>query len=184
MNYRYLGKQKTLSSGVWPLIGLAEAREKREETKRYLAAGLDPSEERKLEQMRSEFAASYTFRAIAEEWFLKNAREGLSPVTLSKNRWLLDKARMMLTNRPLCQIGVQEVLLVVCRIEAARHYESAKRMRSIIGRVFRYAIATARADRDVAVDVRGALVAPKVKHLAAITDPAEAWGTDAGHCRI
>jgi integrase len=174
MNYAYMGRQNTLSFGEWPLIGLAEAREKREEAKRYLAAGLDPSEERKLEQMRAEFAASNTFRAVAEEWFLKNEREGLSPVTLSKNRWLLDKAYVTLANRPISQIGVQEVLLVLRRIEAARHYESAKRMRSVISRVFRYAIATARADRDVAADLRGALVTPKVKHLAAITDPAEA----------
>ncbi|WP_339710623.1 integrase arm-type DNA-binding domain-containing protein [uncultured Sphingosinicella sp.] len=174
MNYAYMGRQNTLSFGEWPLIGLAEAREKREEAKRHLAAGLDPSEERKLEQMRAEFAASNTFRAVAEEWFLKNEREGLSPVTLAKNRWLLDKAYVTLANRPICQIGVQEVLLVLRRIEAAKHYESAKRMRSVISRVFRYAIATARADRDVAADLRGALVTPKVKHLAAITDPAEA----------
>lgn len=174
MNYAYMGRQNTLSFGEWPLIGLAEAREKRDEAKRSLAAGLDPSEERKLEQMRAEFAASNTFRAVAEEWFLKNEREGLSPVTLSKNRWLLDKAYVTLANRPISQIGVQEVLLVLRRIEAARHYESAKRMRSVISRVFRYAIATARADRDVAADLRGALVTPKVKHLAAITDPAEA----------
>jgi len=174
MNYAYMGRQNTLSFGEWPLISLAEAREKREEAKRYLAAGLDPSEERKLEQMRAEFAASNTFRAVAEEWFLKNEREGLSPVTLAKNRWLLDKAYVTLANRPISQIGVQEVLLVLRRIEAARHYESAKRMRSVISRVFRYAIATARADRDVAADLRGALVTPKVKHLAAITDPAEA----------
>lgn len=96
MNYAYMGRQNTLSFGEWPLIGLAEAREKREEAKRYLAAGLDPSEERKLEQMRAEFAASNTFRAVAEEWFLKNEREGLSPVTLAKNRWLLDKAYVTL----------------------------------------------------------------------------------------
>lgn len=176
MNYAYMGRQKTLSFGEWPLISLAEAREQREEAKRCLAAGLDPSEERKLEQMRAELAASNTFRAIAEEWYLKNEREGLSSITLAKIRWLLDKAYATLANRPITEIGAQEVLMVLRRIEAAKHYESAKRMRSIISRVFRYAIATARADRDVAVDLRGALVTPKVKHLAAITDPAEAGG--------
>ncbi|BBE35304.1 tyrosine-type recombinase/integrase [Sphingosinicella microcystinivorans] len=174
LNYAYMGRQKTLSFGEWPLISLAEAREKREEAKRYLAAGLDPSEERKLEQMRAELAASNTFRAIAEEWYLKNEREGLSSLTLAKIRWLLDKAYATLANRPITEIGAQEVLMVLRRIEAAKHYESAKRMRSVISRVFRYAIATARADRDVAVDLRGALVTPKVKHHAAITDPAEA----------
>ncbi|WP_339710952.1 integrase arm-type DNA-binding domain-containing protein [uncultured Sphingosinicella sp.] len=176
MNYAYMGRQKTLSFGEWPLISLAEAREKRDEARRILAAGLDPSEERKLEQMRAELAASNTFRAIAEEWYLKNEREGLSSLTLAKIRWLLDKAYATLANRPITEIGAQEVLMVLRRIEAAKHYESAKRMRSIISRVFRYAIATARADRDVAVDLRGALVTPKVKHLAAITDPANAGG--------
>ena len=176
MNYAYMGRQKTLSFGEWPLISLAEAREKRDEARRILAAGLDPSEERKLEQMRAELAASNTFRAIAEEWYLKNEREGLSSLTLAKIRWLLDKAYATLANRPITEIGAQEVLMVLRRIEAAKHYESAKRMRSIISRVFRYAIATARADRDVAVDLRGALVTPKVKHLADITDPANAGG--------
>ena len=176
MNYAYMGRQKTLSFGEWPLLSLAEARVKRDEARRTLAAGLDPSEERKLEQMRAELAASNTFRAIAEEWYLKNEREGLSSLTLAKIRWLLDKAYVTLANRPITEIGAQEVLMVLRRIEAAKHYESAKRMRSIISRVFRYAIATARADRDVAVDLRGALVTPKVKHLAAITDPAEAGG--------
>ncbi|MFD0850539.1 tyrosine-type recombinase/integrase [Sphingosinicella xenopeptidilytica] len=176
MNYAYMGRQKTLSFGEWPLLSLAEARVKRDEARRTLAAGLDPSEERKLEQMRAELAASNTFRAIAEEWYLKNERDGLSSLTLAKIRWLLDKAYATLANRPITEIGAQEVLMVLRRIEAAKHYESAKRMRSIISRVFRYAIATARADRDVAVDLRGALVTPKVKHLAAITDPAEAGG--------
>ncbi|WP_374599283.1 tyrosine-type recombinase/integrase [Sphingosinicella sp.] len=176
MNYVYMGRQKTLSFGEWPLLSLAEARVKRDEARRILAAGLDPSEERKLEQMRAELAASNTFRAIAEEWYLKNEREGLSSLTLAKIRWLLDKAYATLANRPITEIGAQEVLMVLRRIEAAKHYESAKRMRSIISRVFRYAIATARADRDVAADLRGALVTPKVKHHAAITDPAEAGG--------
>ena len=174
MNYTHMGRQKTLSFGEWPLLSLAEAREKRDEARRCLAAGLDPSEERKLEQMRAEVAASNTFRAIAEEWYVKNEREGLSAVTLAKLRWLLDKAYLTLGNRPIKHIGAQEVLLVLRRIEGAKHYESARRMRSVISRVFRYGIATARADRDVAADLRGALVTPKVKHLAAITNPADA----------
>jgi hypothetical protein len=99
MNYAYMGRQKTLSFGEWPLISLAEAREKREEAKRRLAAGLDPSEERKLEQMRAELAASNTFRAIAEEWYLKNEREGLSSLTLAKIRWLLDRTSATLAGR-------------------------------------------------------------------------------------
>ena len=110
------------------MLCLAEARVKRDEARRILAAGLDPYEERKLEQMRAELAASNTFRAIAEEWYLKNEREGLSSLTLAKIRWLLDKAYATLANRPITEIGAQEVLMVLRRIEAAKHYESAKRM--------------------------------------------------------
>lgn len=70
--------------------------------------------------MRAELAASNTFRAIAEEWYLKNEREGLSSLTLAKIRWLLDKAYVTLANRPITEIGAQEVLMVLRRIEAAK----------------------------------------------------------------
>ncbi|WP_369801242.1 tyrosine-type recombinase/integrase [Novosphingobium sp. AAP1] len=95
----------------------------------------------------------------------------MAEVTLSKVRWLLDKAYPKIGTRPIAQITAHEVLVVLRAVEATGRYESARRMRSVLGRVFRYAVATARAECDPTSDLRGALTAPKSKHLAAITTP-------------
>ena len=95
----------------------------------------------------------------------------MSEVTLSKIRWLLAKAYPRIGSRPVAKITPQEALTVLRSIEATGRYESARRMRSVLGRVFRYAIATTRAEMDPSRDLRGALTVPKAKHLAAITTP-------------
>lgn len=176
MNYSYLGKQKTLSFGRWPDVTLAEAREKRDEARRQLAADTDPSEQAKLAKFEAISEAENSFKAVAEEWYAKNEMEGKAKRTLDKMRWLLEMAYPSLGNRPIAQISAQEALLVLRKVEATGRYESARRMRSVLSRVFRYAIATARADRDVAGDLRGALIVPQVKHLAAITKAEDAGG--------
>lgn len=173
MHYRHLGKQKTLALGVWPEVTLAEAREKRDAARKQVKSGLDPLAEKRLARIRAQIDSNITFKLIAEEWLLKCEREGKAETTLDKVRWLLGKAYPIIGNRPLNQIDVHEVLVVLRKLEAAGRYESARRMRSVISRVFRYGIATARAQRDVAADLRGAIVVPKTKHYAAITKPKE-----------
>jgi len=145
MKYRHLGKQKTLALGVWPEITLADAREKRDAARTQIADGLDPMAEKKLSRIRAQVDANSTFKAIAEEWLLKYEREGRATITLEKIRWLLDMAYPVIGARPINQIDIQEVLIVLRKIEATGRYESARRMRSVISRVFRYGIATARA---------------------------------------
>ena len=92
MNYRHLGKCRTLAFGVWPDVALADARAKRDEARKLLAKGIDPSEQAKLDKIASSVAAANTFRAVAEEWYAKAEKEGLAPATLNKIRWLLDFA--------------------------------------------------------------------------------------------
>ena len=174
MNYRYLGKQKTLVFGAWPEVELEDARDRRDKAKKLLAADKDPSSEKRKARAEALEAAGNTFRTIAEEWVKKQKREGLAEVTVYKIEWLLGKAYKTIGHRPVDEIGAQEVLTALRKVEASGRYESARRMRSVISRVFRYGIATARANRDVAADLRGALVCPKPKHLAAITTPREA----------
>jgi len=174
MNYRYLGRQKTLYFGAWPEVGIAMARQQRAVAREQIAAGLDPAAEKRSETLARKVAADNTFKTIAEEWVVKNEREGRAPITLDKIRWLLGMAYPMIGSFPVSKISPQEVLAVLRKVEATGRYESARRMRSVLSRVFRYAIATARADRDVAADLRGALITPKVRHLAAITTPKEA----------
>lgn len=176
MNYRHLGRQKTLYFGARPEVGLAAARQHREKAREQIAAGRDPAAEKRVETLARKVSADNTFKTIAEEWVVKNEREGRAPITLEKIRWLLGMAYPMIGTLPISKITPQEVLAVLRKVEATGRYESARRMRSVLSRVFRYGIATARDDRDVAADLRGALITPKVQHLAAITTPKEAGG--------
>ena len=174
MNYRFRGFYKTLAFGSWPEIALIDARARRDEARREIAHGIDPGEKLKLDRIAADVAASITFKAVADEWLAKTEKEGLSAVTMKKNRWLLAFAFEKLGHRPIAEITPHELLAVLRKVEVRGRHESAKRIRAICSQVFRYAIATARADRDVAADLRGALIVPKVTHRAAITTPDEA----------
>ncbi len=176
MNYRHLGKQKTLAFGTWPDTSLADARERRDAARKVLARGDDPAEQIKLERIAATVAASNSFKAVADEWLTKAEKEGRSAVTMKKLRWLLDFINESIGKRPIASISAQELLIMLRKMEGKGKYETAKRLRSTCSQVFRYAIATARAERDVAADLRGALIAPKPVHRAAITGSKEAGG--------
>jgi integrase len=111
--------------------------------------------------------------AIAEEYITKTEREGRSVATVAKSRWMLEIARPIIGWRPIADIKPIEVLAVLKKLEARGNLEKAKRMRSFSSRVFRYAIATARAEKDPAALLVGAISAPIRKHHAAITEAAE-----------
>ncbi len=169
MNYRFGGKAKTMAMGVFPLITLAEAREKREEARKLLTAGSDPCAMRKEIEAQEAFEATTGFRTVAEEWLAKREREGLGDITIGKIKWLLEFAYPSLGDRKIGEITSMEVLAVLRQVEGRGRHETARRLRSVCGRVFRYAIATGRAEHDLSANLRDALTTPKVKHLAAIT---------------
>ena len=169
LNYRYLEKHRTMAFGAWPHVSLTDARGRRDEARRLLAAGIDTAHQQKLDAARARIEENDTFKTVALEWVAKQEREGMADITLSKIRWLLDKAYPKIGNRPIAKITAQEVLVTLRAVEATGRYESARRMRSVLSRVFRYAVATTRAERDPASDLRGALTVPNAKHLAAIT---------------
>jgi len=171
MDYRWHGKRRTLALGVYPHVSLSEARDKRDQTKKKLAAGIDPAAQRKREKLASKVALNNTFRLVSEEWVAKLEREGRAPATLNKVRWLLELAFSVIGDHPVASIGAPSLLAVLQRVEARGRYETARRLRSTCGQVFRYAIATGRAERDPSADLRGALTAPKVRHRSAVTDP-------------
>lgn len=176
MNYRYLGKQKTLAFGVFPDTGLADAREKRDAARKVLARGDDPGEKIKLDRLTATIAAANSFKAVADEWLAKVEREGRSAVTMKKLRWLLAFINASIGKRPVAAITAQEILVMLRKMEGKGRYETAKRLRSTCSQILRYAIATARAERDVAADLRGALIAPQPIHRAAITGADKAGG--------
>jgi hypothetical protein len=180
MNYRLRGKQRTITFGRWPELLLAEARERLLEARRLIANGVDPVEQAKLEKIAESIAATNTFEAIAAEWLDKVEKEGAAAMTLKKARWLLAKVYPAIGRRPITEISAHELLLALKTVEATKRYDTANRIRSTCSQVFRYAIATARAERDIAVDLRGALVTPRENHRAAITDrvPGRGVGSD------
>ena len=171
MDYRCAGKRGTLAFGVYPAVSLAEARDKRDAAKKQLAAGIDPAAQRKLDKIAAAISRQNTFRLVADEWLEKLAREGRADATLNKSKWLINLACEVIGERPVAEIGPPELLHALRRVEARGNYETARRLRSTCGQVFRYAIVTGRAERDPSTDLRGALTTPKVKHRAAIIEP-------------
>lgn len=166
--YRFDGKQKLLSLGTYPVISLADAREARDEAKRLLKAGADPAQERRFHKATSQ---KDTFRSIADEYVDKLKKEGRADRTISKVKWLLDFAYPTIGDKCIREIDPATVLTALRRVEVRGRYESARRLRSTIGTVFRYAIATARAEADPTIALRGALITPTVTPRAAIIDP-------------
>jgi integrase len=166
--YRFGGKQKTLALGVYPAISLSDARNRRDAAKKLLASSIDPSVQRKVHR---QMGADSSFRAIAEEVVAKLEREERAQATLTKKRWLLDFAFPAFGDRPITEITARELLALLREVEGRGLYETANRLRSTCGMVFRYAIATGRAERDPSGDLRGALTTPQVSHRATIVDP-------------
>lgn len=173
LSYRFGGKQKLLALGSYPIVSLADARSERDRAKRLIRDGIDPSEKKKLDKIAAATSRAATFSAVADELLQKKDREGRAAQTLTKTRWLYDLARPHIGSRPIAEITAPEVLEALRAVEARGKHETARRLRSNIGEVFRYAIATGRASNDPTYSLRGALTAPKVVHRAAITTPAE-----------
>lgn len=173
--YRFAGKQKKLSIGAYPEISLADAREARNAARKQLAAGIDPGQEKRLAKLATFQSVANTFEAIAAELLEKKKREGKASNTIGKREWIYGLASEAFRKRPISEITPQEVLAELRKVEGKGLLETAKRMRSAYGEVFRYAVITARATGDPTGALRGALTAPTVKHRAAITN-SESFG--------
>lgn len=169
MAYRFNGVQKLLSFGAYPAVGLAAARQKREAAKKLLASDIDPAFQSKQEKLALLAAGKNTFESVAEEFLIKNEREGRADATLGKKRWLVSLALPDLAKRPIGEITASEILVPLKRVEALGNFETAKRLRAVIGQVFRFAISSALAEADPTYGLKGALTSPKVTHRAALT---------------
>ena len=176
LKYRFAGKEKKLGLGRYPDVSLKEARIRRDDARTAIANGLDPSAEKQAEKRAAELNAATTFEAVADEYLDKASREGRAAVTIKKSKWLLSLMIPTLGSRPIADVTPAELLAALRKVEAQGHLETARRMRSLAGRVFRYAVATSRAASDPSIVLRGALTAPIVKHHSAILDPAELGG--------
>jgi integrase len=168
--YRFGGRANMLTFGAFPMVSLAAARSKRDDARKLLADGTDPSVKRKLDKIAAATTAQNTFGAVAAEYLAHMEANGASESTLSKNRWMLADLAAPLANRPISEIVAAEILIVLKRIEKSGRRETARRLRGIIGSVFRHAIVTLRAPTDPTFALRGALLKVNVTHRAAITD--------------
>lgn len=168
--YRFGGKQKSLALGRYPETTLLKARMARDTAKLQLTEGTDPGHKRRMERLEREFPGD-SFNEVAKEYVEKLRREGRAENTLIKTEWLLAFALPVLGPMSVKAIRPVDVLAVLRTVERRGRYESARRLRSTIGAVCRYAVATARADADPTVALAGALTTPKVKSRSAITDP-------------
>lgn len=171
LQYRFGGKQKTLTLGAYPAVSLLDARQRREDAKKLLANDVDPGEAKKARKAAKEEACANSFEVIAREWCNK-----FFPNLAKSNT---DKIRARLENdlfpwigsRPISEITPPELLAALRRIEARGALDTAHRVRQNCGQIFRYAIATGRAERDISTDLRGALPPPIKSHFAALVDP-------------
>lgn len=176
VKYRINGVERKLAVGPYPEITLAEARAARDAARRQLAHSIDPNYAKRQARIEATMRAENSFSKVAEELIAKREKEGVSPRTLEKYRWLLKLLSSEFGRRPVAEISPAELLHELKHHERRGRFETAKRLRSFASRVFRYAAATARAERDPAQMLLGALIQPRVKHFSAITDAAAFGG--------
>jgi integrase len=175
MDYRFVDKRKTLALGVYPDVGLAKARLRRDKAREQLADGIDPAVAKREEKQEQADAAANTFEAVARIWLTKTAAKR-AEVTQSRITTLLEKDVFpFIGHMPISTIKPRDVLdRAVRKIETRGSIDTAHRAKQICGQIFRYAVAIGLAERDVTTDLRGALSAIPESHFAAITEPKQA----------
>lgn len=169
--YRFNDKQKLLALGSYPAITLADARKRREDARKLLANGVDPSEIKKAQKTATVAENENSFEVIAREWHAKFAPTWAPAHAKTTIDRLTRDVFLFIGARPIAEIKAPELLAVLRRVESRGALETAHRVKTICGQVFRYAIATGRAERDIAADLKGAMPPAKKSHLAAVTDP-------------
>jgi integrase len=174
MAYRFDGKQKTLALGTYPEVSLLKARQRREKARELLAEGIDPGEAKKADKLAKAAALANTFDLVAREWLEKTADERMASTHSKVTTWLEKDVIPFIGSMPISTIGPRDVLTALRKMEARGALDSVQRVKQICGQVFRYAVATGSADRDITQDLKGALTQHKAGHFAAITEPKQA----------
>jgi len=176
-DYRFHGKRKTLALGVYPEVSLKQAREAHQRARRQLSQDNDPSLQRKLKKLTNQQQADDSFQSIAIEWMSKQKKDWSDTHYQNVSNRLNNNIFPWLGNRAIAEITVPELLLVLRKMESRGVYYSTLKVKQYCGQIFRYAIASGRAERDPSADLKGALTQPdKPKHFASITDPEKIGG--------
>ena len=175
LKYSYGDKEKQLSFGAYPEITLDDARVKRDTARNLIANGVDPSEVKKAQKAAAIICSENSFEVVAREW-----HERHKPTWAESHAyWVMRRLEQYvfpdIGTRPIAELKAPDVLNVLRRIESVA-LETAHRVKFVFGQIFRYAVATGRADRDPAADLKGALPPRQQKHHASITEPKEVAG--------
>ncbi|HEV7123420.1 MAG TPA: integrase arm-type DNA-binding domain-containing protein [Rhodanobacter sp.] len=169
--YRYTGKARMLALGEYPSVSLLDARNKRNEARAVLKAGIDPSVNAKAKRVALSERAANTFAALAIEWLEQNAHT-VTTGTQRRDRRVFERhLNPWIGDVAIADVPPPMLLAALRRIESSGAVETAHRARGLASRLFRYAIATGRAERNPATELIGALKSPVPKHFASITDP-------------
>ncbi len=173
LKYRFAGKEKLLALGVYGKQGasLKDARVRRDEARKLLSDGVDPGLQRKSNKIAGAERAMNSFEAIAREWYVKFSPGWVASHSSKILRRLERDVFPWLGEQPIAEITAPELLAVLRRVESRGALETAHRAMQNCGQVFRYAVATGRAQRDPSSDLRGALPPTRQTHHAAIKDP-------------
>ena len=171
LKYRFDNKEKLLSLGVYPDVGLKEARDKRDDARKLLAAGIDPAAHRKAHKSARADRAANSFEVVAREWFAEHSASWAKGHADKIIQRLERDVFPWIGGRAIADITAPELLTVVRRIKDRGALETAHRALGNCGRVFRYAVQTGRAERDPSADLRGALPPVRSQHFAAVTEP-------------
>ncbi|MDA0680749.1 MAG: tyrosine-type recombinase/integrase, partial [Proteobacteria bacterium] len=176
--YRFDRREKTLALGPYPEVSLSRARNKRDDARKLLRAeGIDPCAQRRAEKTARLVAQSNTFKAIAEEWLqtrcpgTKRAKGRPSDETVRQLRLRLTKyVYPRIGSQSIADIVLNDIRAVLAPIGRCGNHETAHRVRSLCERIYRYAIATERADRNIAADLKGTLAPTETEGFSAITE--------------
>jgi integrase len=171
LKYRINGKEKRISLGVYPEVGLKDARDKCDAARKQLADSIDPSVQRKAVKLAGFEKSANSFEVVAREWFGKFSKAWAASHADKIIRRLERDVFPWIGGRPIAEVTAPELLAVLRRIENRGALETAHRAKQNCGQIFRYAIATGRAERDPSADLRGALPPTQETHHASITDP-------------
>ena len=168
------GKNNRLTFGKYPIVTLAEARTRRLAARRLLDQGVDPGRVKREEKEAKATAAQHTFEGVARAWLAKTAPSRATSTQQKNTAWLEANVFPVIGSLPISTIKPKDVLSALRRIEARGAIESTHKIKQLCGQVFRFAVASGLADRDVTTDLRGALSAVPEAHYAAITEPEQA----------
>lgn len=178
LRYSFRGEKKKISFGPFPDVSLKAARAKRDEARALVAEGVDPLHQRREQKQQAKLASAQTFASVAREYIAKRVNDGdkaISEGTRKKSEWLLSLLEPKLGRLPVSEITAPVLLAALTEVQESGRRETARRLRSFVGRVLKHAIVTGRAENNPAPALQGALATPTVRHHPAVIEP-EALG--------